>query len=188
MAFFWCLSSNSESDKSLVTSSNPRWDNNLVLGSNPRRGNILVLGSSPEFDNLYVMGSNPKFDSSELKGSIPKEVKVNSIDWCEVLSWIPRGSCNNINWCRFRNFDGSDSDDEDDSLTRPVAEQEGDILPYDAYVGPSPPERPATPQLSFPPLPLRPQKCPKRGTVAIVQLEGALKEKEGAAAVIQLQP
>ena len=50
------------------------------------------------------MGSNPKFDNYEVNALLPKEVKVNSIDWCEILSWIPRGSCNNINWCRLRIF------------------------------------------------------------------------------------
>ena len=107
-------------------------------------GNILVLGSSPKFDNVFVMGSNPKFDNSEVKSSIRKEVKVNSIDWCEVLSWIPKRGCNNINWCRFGNVDGSDDDDEDDSLSGPVAESEGDVLPNEASVTLSPRETSAT--------------------------------------------
>ena len=90
------------------------------------------------------MGSNPTFDNSEGKGLILKEVQVNYIDWCEVLSWIPKGRCSIINWCRFRNFNGSDDDDEDDSLSGPVAESEGDVLPNEASVAPSPPERPVT--------------------------------------------
>ena len=107
------------------------------------------------------MGSNPKFAYSEVKDLIPKEVKVNSIDWYEVLSWIPRGSCNNINWCMFRNFYGSDDDDEDDSLSGPVVESEEGFLPAEVSVAPSPPERPATPRPPSPPLPLIPFKTPQ---------------------------
>ena len=185
------IGSNYERNKMLVLSSNPEWDNIFVLISNPELDkilvlssnleldNILVLGSSPEFSNLFVMGSNPKFAYSEVKDLIPKEVKVNSIDWYEVLSWIPRGSCNNINWCMFRNFYGSDDDDEDDSLSGPVVESEEGFLPDEVSGAPSPPERPATPRPPSPLLPLRPPKRPKRrmleGAVAIMQLKGAFK-------------
>ena len=108
------------------------------------------------------MGSNPMFVNSEVKGLVPKEVKVNSIDWFEVLGWIPRRSCNNINWCRFGNFDGSDNDDEDDSLSGPVAESEEDVPPEEASVAPSPPETPATPQPHLPPLTQSPPKRPEQ--------------------------
>ena len=92
----------------------------LVLGSNPRWDKIWVLGSNPEFDNCFVTGSNPKFDNSEVKSLILKKVTVHSIDWFEVFGWIHRWSCININWCRFRNFYGSDDDDEDYSLSGSV--------------------------------------------------------------------
>ena len=81
---------------------------------------------------------------------------------------------------------GSDDDDEDDSLSGPVAESEGDVLPYEASVAPSPPERPATPQPPSPHLTPIPPKQPKDEAVAIIQLEGAFKEKEGEA-VMQLE-
>ena len=54
-------------------------------------------------------------------GSIPKWNYMNSIDLFKVLGWIPRGSCININWCRFRNCVGSDNNDDNDSLSGPVA-------------------------------------------------------------------
>ena len=108
------------------------------------------------------MRSNTKFDISQVKGLIPKEVKVNSIDWFGVLSWIPRRSCININWCWIRYFDGSDDDDEDDSLSGLVAESERDVLPNEASVAPSLPETPQTPRHPSPPLPPSPPKFPKR--------------------------
>ena len=125
-------------------------------------GNNFGPGFKSRIGYFFRMGSNPKFDNSEVNGLILKEVKVNSIDWCEVLSWIPRGSCNNINWCRFRNFDGSDDDDdENDSLSGPVTESEGDVLADEASVVTSPPARPATPRPPSHPLPPRPSKRPK---------------------------
>ena len=56
-------------------------------------------------------------------------------------------------------MDSRDDDDEDDSLTGPVAKSEGDVLPNEAYVAPSPPETLSTPQ---PPLPPSPPKRTKR--------------------------
>ena len=114
------IGSNYERERMLYQSSNPKWDKMLVLGSNPRWDKIWVLGSNPEFDNCFVTGSNPKFDNSEVKGLILKKVTVHSIDWFEVFGWINRWSCINNNWCRFRNFYGSDDDDEDYSLSGSV--------------------------------------------------------------------
>ena len=103
---------------------------------------------------------NPQFDSYEVKGSIPKEDRVNFIAWFEVLGWIPRGSCKNIHWCRFRDFDDNDDDDEYYSLAIPVAESEGHVLTDEASMEPSLPETPATPQPPSPPLPLSPPTLP----------------------------